>query len=89
MPRRIDFHPEFNEAAKAIAPKATINTLLLPITDAVQRNPRAFKSIEIDGFGCRYVITRPTLGLPALVLTFEIDKDDDVLFTWIEEHRPY
>jgi hypothetical protein len=89
MPRRIDFHPDFNESARAVAPKATINKLLLPVIDAVQRNPRAFKSVEIDGFGCRYVITRPTLGLPSLIITFEIDKDDDVLFTWIEGHLSY
>jgi hypothetical protein len=89
MPRRIIYSEEFDEQARALGGIPLVDQALDPITDALQRNPRSFNYLETDWFRIRYAITKPFGNIPALLVYFQIDADDDVIMEWVENYAPY
>ena len=60
-----------------------------PILDGLYRNPWGFEAIENDWIRVRYAITIPTDTLPALLIIFSIESDNDVTLLHAEESETY
>ena len=52
-------------------------------------NPYGFPRIESDFYGARYIRTKPIRNIPALVWLFEIDPNNGVILTHVEEYEQY
>jgi hypothetical protein len=86
---RIIYSEEFDEQAEAIGGILFIDQAMRPLIDALERNPRAFRSLETAWFRIRYAITKPHGYFPALLIYFSIDEDEDVIMEWVEIFIPY
>lgn len=92
--RRVVFAHSFDECTEALGGHKIVDEALAPVIDALYRNPFAFDAIEIVFNGnelvsCRYAITKPLRNLPAIVVVFTIDGNDDVEITHAEEADRY
>jgi hypothetical protein len=86
---KVYFSPDFDAAAMSLGSIAKIDAVLAPFIDALQRNPYAFRLIENEWVRCRYGVTKPVGDVPALLVTFTIDDDGDVIMRYVEEHLSY
>jgi len=86
---KVFYSPDFNDAAMALGGIAKIDAVLAPLFDALERNPYAFKVIENEWVRCRYGVTKPFGDIPALLVTFNIDDEGDVIMRYVEEFLPY
>lgn len=87
--RRIFFSQNCDEAAERIGGYKRLDDSLIPIFDALEKNPYGFPSIESDWFSARYIVTEPFLNSPALVWLFYIEPSGDVVLDDVEEFEPY
>jgi len=87
--RGIKADPRFKEAVERLGGYRLVDEAMEPIIDGLYRNPWGFSSIENDWFRVRYAITKPTETLPALIIIFQIDPDNDVTLLHAEESETY
>jgi hypothetical protein len=87
--RRIFFSKNCDDAAKAVGGYERIDDSLIPIFDALERNPYGFPVVESDWFSARVIVTKPFLNTPSLVWTFYIEPNGDVVLDHVEEYEGY
>lgn len=87
--RGIKYDPAFDMAVERLGGYLLVDEALEPILDGLYRNPWGFRCIENDWIRIRYVITKPTEALPALLVTFRIEADNDVTMLHAEESERY
>jgi hypothetical protein len=75
--RQITYDAAFDAAVEHLGGYILVDEALDPILDGLSRNPYGFPLIENDWVKIRYVITKPTLYLPSLVVTFTIETNGD------------
>jgi len=87
--RNIFFSMNCDTAAEAVGGYERIDGSLIPILDALERNPYGFPRVESDWFAARYIVTKPFEGAPALVWLFYIEPTGDVVIEHVEEYEDY
>jgi hypothetical protein len=87
--RGIRADPSFNEAVERLGGQRLVDEAMEPILDGLYRNPWGFECIENDWIRVRYAITIPTETLPALLIIFKIESDNDVTLLHAEESETY
>lgn len=65
--RKIFFSKNCDEAAKRVGGYERVDASLIPIFDALERNPYGFAQVESDWFSARYILTDRFLDTPALI----------------------
>ena len=83
--RGIKFDPEFDTAMERLGGYRLVDEALEPILDGLYRNPWGFPFIENDWIRIRYGHTLPTQTLPALLVVFRIEPNNDVTLLYAEE----
>ncbi len=66
-----------------------IDRALDTVYDGLTKNPYGFHKFENDLFSFRYAITSAIEDIPALVFTFVLDENKDVVLKHVEEYSPY
>jgi hypothetical protein len=89
MKRQIIYRPEFDEQAIRLGGIAKIDAVLKPLVHALQHNPEKFPLHQSQWWSFRWHVLPAFGDIPALVVTFNIDGDGDVIMEWIEEYLPY
>ena len=87
--RQIFFSTNCNAAAVKIGGYERINASLIPVFDALERNPYGFPRIESDWFSSRYIVTKPFHDTPPLVWLFYIEPTGDIVIDHVEEFEGY
>jgi hypothetical protein len=87
--RGIRADPNFDEAVERLGGHRLVDESMEPILDGLYRNPWGFEFIENDWIRVRYAITIPTETLPALLIIFRIESDNDVMLLHVEESETY
>ena len=83
--RGIKFDPEFDAAVQRLGGYRLVDEALEPIMEGLYRNPWGFPFIENDWIRVRYAKTIPTQTLPALLIVFRIEPNNDVTLLYAEE----
>jgi hypothetical protein len=87
--RNIFFSENCNAAAEAVGGYQRIDVSLIPILDALERNPYGFPKVESDWFSARYIVTKPFEGSPALIWLFFVEANGDVVIDHVEIYEGY
>ncbi len=87
--RGIKFDPDFDAAVERLGGYRLVDEALEPILDGLYRNPWGFPFIENDWIRVRYAQTIPTQTLPALLVVFRIEANNDVTLLYAEETDSY
>lgn len=87
--REIVFSRECDVAAEKIGGYQRIDETLVPIFDALDRDPTGFRRVDVDWCGCRYIVTDPFRGVPRLTWYFHIEPSGKVVFDHVEEFEDY
>lgn len=81
--RRVIYTPAFDGDTIRLGGIARVQQVIDPLVDAVQRNPEAFSLLDVQT-GIRYAVTRKIETMPALIITFTIDDDGDIIMLSVE-----
>jgi hypothetical protein len=87
--REIRYDPAFEMAIQSLGGYLLVDEALEPILEGLYRTPWGFSYIENDWIRIRYAITKPTESLPALLMTFRIDENNDVTLLYVEKSERY
>lgn len=87
--RNIKFDLEFDAAVERLGGYRLVDEALEPIMDGLYRNSWGFAFIENDWIRVRYARTIPTQTLPALLVIFRIEPNNDVTLVYAEEADAY
>ena len=87
--RNIFFSEKCDASAEAVGGYRLIDASLIPILDALERNPYGFPKIESDWFSSRYIVTNPFEGAPALIWLFFVEPNGDVVIDHVEIDEGY
>jgi hypothetical protein len=87
--RNINYDPSFDAAVERLGGYRLVDEAMEPILEGLYRNPWGFPVIENDWIKIRYVITKPTANLPALLVAFKIEPNNDVTLLYAEESDRY
>jgi hypothetical protein len=87
--RSIRYAPSFDAAVERLGGYRLVDEALEPILDGLYRYPWGFQLIENDWIRIRYAITKPTVNLPALFVTFQIESNNDVTMLHVEKSEKY
>jgi hypothetical protein len=85
---RVVFSADCDKAAEAIGGYGRIDKSLDASWDGLHTNPHGFPIYESDWFSVRYILTRPMPGIPPLLWTFRIFRDE-VELLHVEEFERY
>lgn len=84
--REIREGPDFEECVKRLGGYRAIDEALDTVYEALSRNPYGCPHFEHDLCKVRYVKTKPiSWRVPALVVIFTIDEQNNVTLEWIEQ----
>lgn len=89
MARSLVFAASCDLAAKILGGYERIDTSLEVVMQGLMVNPYAFPRIESDFYNARYIRTKPIRDIPSLIWLFQIEPNNDVLFTHVEEYERY
>ncbi|MGH7046229.1 MAG: hypothetical protein ACREE2_07545 [Stellaceae bacterium] len=87
--RGIRADPSFDDAVERLGGYRLVDEAMEPIMDGLYRNPWGFECIQGDWIKVRYAITIPTENLPALLIIFRIEPNNDVVLLHAEESETY
>jgi hypothetical protein len=87
--RGIRYDPAFDKVVERLGGYLLVDEAPEPILDGLCRYPWGLPCIENDWIRIRYVITKPTEALPALLVTFRIETDNDVTMLHAEGSERY
>ena len=87
--RKLLYEASFDFAVEALGGYRAVDVALEPILDGLIRNPYGFNVIENDWTKMRYVITKATLDIPALLVMFKIEEGGDVALVHAEKYERY
>jgi hypothetical protein len=83
--RNIIESDHFSKCVESLGGYRAIDRALETIIEALVRNPYGFPSIENDWVRFRYARTTMIEGyIPALVVAFTINDNNDVVLEWVE-----
>lgn len=74
----------FDQQVEELGGARAIDEVLSPLIEALMSNPYGFPMFENDFTSFRYVKTRETHFLPALVVVFTIDENKNVVLEHLE-----
>ena len=89
MRRLIIYAASCDEAAARLGGYQAIDLALDAAIQGLIVNPYDHRLIETDFYRIRYLITRPIGAVPALVWLFQIDDENNVVLTHVEESETY
>ena len=87
--RSIFFSKQCDACAQSLGGYQRIDSSLDAVWDALLRSPHNLPRVETDWYAARYVTTIPFKGSPALLWTFEIQTNGDVVIDHVEEFEGY
>ncbi len=87
--RAIFFSQQCDACAARLGGYERIDASLDAVWDALVRSPHNLPRVESDWYAARYVTTIPFRDVPALLWTFEIQADGDVVIDHVEEFDDY
>jgi hypothetical protein len=87
--RGIIYDSSFDAAVERLGGYRLVDEALEPILDGLYNNPWGFRYVENDWVRVRYAITKPTDMLPALLVVFRIEHNNDVTMLHAEESDNY
>jgi hypothetical protein len=87
--RGIRSDSDFDAAVERLGGYRLVDRAMEPIIDSLYRKPWEFNLIENDWVRIRYAITKPTENLPALIVLFQIEDNNDVTLLHVEESETY
>ena len=87
--RSIRAEATFDAAVEQLGGYRLVDEAMEPILDGLYRNPWGFSYIENDWVRVRFAITKPTETLPALMIIFQIEPNNDVSLLYAEESETY
>jgi len=77
--------PHFAECVARLGGYRAVDLALETVIEALSRNPYAFPLVQNDWCSFRYARTKMIEGyMPALVVAFVIDHDDNVILQWVD-----
>ncbi|MEM9734953.1 MAG: hypothetical protein AAF903_15945 [Pseudomonadota bacterium] len=76
---------EFSFQLKALGDYRAFDEVLSGVIEALVRNPYGFEIFESDLFSFRYIRTLARDSMPALIITFTIDEDKNVVLQAVYE----
>jgi hypothetical protein len=86
--RAIRFDPECDKAAELLGGYATIDDALDVYLEPLYRKPDGFDTIQCAWGSVRYIKTEPIGAAPALIWYFLLERNGDVLMTYVERYEP-
>jgi len=88
--RRVVSEVSFDVAVERLGGYQRLDSVLFPVVDSLYADPFGFPIVEDDWIPlCRYVLTKPTMGLPAFVVVFTIDDEELVSLRDIFENEDH
>ena len=87
--RRVFYSENCELAALTLGGFKRIDASLDAAWDSLIKNPYGFPRVESDWYFARFIVTKPYLGVPALLWTFVIEQDGDVIIEDVEEFEGY
>jgi hypothetical protein len=87
--RSIRAEVTFDAAVEQLGGHRIVDEAMEPILDGLYRNPWGSPYIENDWVRVRYAITKPTETLPAIMIVFRIEDNNDVALLHAEESETY
>jgi len=84
--RRVCYPPKFDEDAALLGGVGLVQRAIAPLVDVLERNPEIFAILDIDT-GIYYSIISGSVEWPALVVTFVLDDDGDVIMSSVDRRR--
>lgn len=87
--REIFFSPNCDEAADKIGGYQRLDDSLIPVLDALEKNPYGFPKNESDWYSYRAIITKPFQKCPSLLWIFYIETSGNVVLDHVEEYERY
>ena len=87
--REIIFSEDFDYAVQEVGGYWVVDRALEAVLDGLRLNPYGFPKFENDNYSFRYVITSRIGEIPALIFTFTIDANRNVVLQHVERHEPY
>lgn len=88
--REIIWSAEFTEGVEALGGAAIVDRALEPVLEALSRNPYGFQLLENDWVSFRVIRTKAIgYDVPALIISFTIDENRNVVLQLVEEDLPF
>lgn len=87
--REIFYSAQCDVCAENLGGYLRIDQSLNAVLDVLIRNPYNLPRVESDWYSARYVTTIPVDNAPALLWTFEIQSNGDVIIDHVEEFEDY
>ena len=87
--RRIVWSHDCDAAAERLGGYRRIDDALIPVLDALQRNPYGTRRVDIDWCSIRYITTDQYKDIPPLVWLFYIEPDGTVVIDHVEALEDY
>jgi len=88
MPRRIIYRPEFDEDTIPLGGIAAVQRVIAPLLQSLEEgDPTAFGFLEVNT-GRRYAGIRAVGTMPALIVAFRVDGDNDVIMESVVARGP-
>lgn len=81
MPRRVMYHPDFDADCTLLGGITAVQSVIAPLVAALEdgADVGAFGLLLDVTTGIRWAAIKAVGGMAALIVTFEVDADDDVI----------